>query len=88
MYLFKDIQCSLLRVPVTEFTANFGQETESLVKEAFKEAYSNSPCILLLENIEALGSKEHGYSKGPDKKICDQIQSSLLGERISELLLY
>lgn len=72
-----------MRVSILEF-GNGSPDADVTVKEAFKQALALAPSILLLENFDHLSTKEYTISKGPEKKLCDQIISSLTGSIYDE----
>lgn len=57
------------------------------VRELFEKARQKAPCIIFIDEIDAIGSKRTGYDNGEDRKTLDALLTEMDGFKESENIL-
>ncbi|XP_030380145.1 uncharacterized AAA domain-containing protein C16E9.10c isoform X2 [Scaptodrosophila lebanonensis] len=71
------LKLPLLEVPATELIAGISGESEERIRDVFDQAVDNSPCVLFIDEIDAIGGNRQWASKDMERRIVSQLISSL-----------
>ena len=69
----------LLEVPAKELVAGVSGESEERIRDVFDQAAALSPCVLFLDEIDAISSNRNNASKDMERRIVAQLLNSLDG---------
>uniref|UniRef100_A0A914YRI3 AAA+ ATPase domain-containing protein n=1 Tax=Panagrolaimus superbus TaxID=310955 RepID=A0A914YRI3_9BILA len=72
-----ELGITLLKVSATELIAGISGETEEKIRNLFKKAAEQAPCILLLDEIDTLASKRESAQREMERRIVTQLLTSL-----------
>uniref|UniRef100_A0A0N5ABA4 AAA domain-containing protein n=1 Tax=Syphacia muris TaxID=451379 RepID=A0A0N5ABA4_9BILA len=78
-----ELDVPLLRVASTELIAGITGESEEKIRSLFSLAVANAPCVLLLDEIDAIAPKRESTSREMEKRVVSQL-ISCLDEMLSE----
>lgn len=67
----------LLEVPATELIAGVSGESEERIRDVFEQAAALAPCVLFLDEIDAISSNRLNASKDMERRIVAQLLNSL-----------
>ncbi|KAG5677081.1 hypothetical protein PVAND_006865 [Polypedilum vanderplanki] len=67
----------LVEVPATELVAGVSGESEERIREIFEQAASFAPCVLFIDEIDAISSNRQSAQKDMERRIVSQLLSSL-----------
>lgn len=62
-------KATFMRVSASELVRKVSGEGPRLVRNLFKTAKENSPCILFIDEIDAIGSKRYDTSSSGEKEV-------------------
>ncbi|KAH8240050.1 hypothetical protein KR032_010726 [Drosophila birchii] len=79
------LKMPLLEVPATELVGGISGESEERIREVFEQALSLAPCVLFIDDIDAIAGDRQHAAKDMNRRIVSQLISSLDGLRINEL---
>jgi len=82
-HLYQELNVPLLKVVGSELVAGISGESEARIRELFEEALSIAPCVLFLDEIDAIATNRATAQKEMEKRIVTQILSSLDGKKSS-----
>ncbi|XP_037720990.1 nuclear valosin-containing protein-like isoform X2 [Drosophila subpulchrella] len=71
------LKMPLLEVPATELIGGISGESEERIRDVFEQAMSYSPCVLFIDEIDAIGGNRQWASKDMERRIVSQLISSL-----------
>lgn len=66
-----------MEVPATELVAGVSGESEERIREVFEQAAVLSPCVLFIDEIDAISSNRLNAQKDMERRIVAQLLSSL-----------
>jgi len=66
-----------VEVPVTELIAGVSGESEERIREIFEQAASFAPCVLFIDEIDAVSSNRQNAQKDMERRIVAQLISSI-----------
>lgn len=69
----------LVEVPATELIAGVSGESEERIREIFEQAAVFAPCVLFIDEIDAISSNRQNAQKDMERRIVSQLLSSLDG---------
>ena len=69
----------MLKVAAPELIAGVSGESEARIRDLFDEAISKAPCILFLDEIDAIAPHRASVQKDMGKRIVSQLISCLDG---------
>nr|XP_019571615.1 PREDICTED: nuclear valosin-containing protein-like isoform X3 [Rhinolophus sinicus] len=69
----KELDLPILKVAATEIVSGVSGESEQKLRELFEQAMSNSPCILFIDEIDAITPKREVASKDMERRIVAQL---------------
>lgn len=69
----------LLEVPATELVAGVSGESEERIRDVFEQAAALSPCVLFIDEIDAISSNRINAQKDMERRIVAQLLNSLDG---------
>lgn len=72
-----ELDVPLLRVASTELIAGITGESEEKIRSLFSLAVANAPCVLLLDEIDAIAPKRESTSREMEKRVVSQLISCL-----------
>jgi ribosome biogenesis ATPase len=75
-----ELELPLLRVSTTELIAGISGESEEKIRQLFQQARQNSPCVLLLDEIDVIACKREGAQREMEKRIVTQLIACLDGK--------
>ncbi|KAH8293634.1 hypothetical protein KR054_002325 [Drosophila jambulina] len=78
------LKMPLLEVPATELVGGISGESEERIREVFEQALSYSPCVLFIDEIDAIAGDRQHAAKDMNRRIVSQLISSLDNLRINE----
>lgn len=67
----------LLKVAATDLVGGISGESEERIRDLFDKAIQAAPCIILLEEIDAIAGKRENASKEMEKRIVTQLVLSM-----------
>lgn len=67
----------LVEVPATELVAGVSGESEERIREIFEQAAAFSPCVLFIDEIDAISSNRQTAQKDMERRIVAQLIASL-----------
>ena len=82
MYLnggLKEIGVPLLKVAAPELVAGVSGESEERIRELFERAIFSTPCILFIDEIDAITPNRQNAQKEMERRIVAQLLSCLDG---------
>lgn len=65
---------------MTELVSGVSGETEQKIRLLFNKAIEESPCVLLLDDIDAIASKRENAQREMERRIVSQLVACLDGE--------
>ncbi|XP_026833688.1 nuclear valosin-containing protein-like isoform X3 [Drosophila erecta] len=71
------LKMPLLEIPATELIGGISGESEERIREVFEQAIGYSPCVLFIDEIDAIGGNRQWASKDMERRIVSQLISSL-----------
>lgn len=71
------LDVSLIEIPATELIAGISGESEGRIREVFEQAAALAPCVLFLDEIDAVSSNRTNAQKDMERRIVAQLLSSL-----------
>lgn len=71
------LKIGLVEVPATELVAGVSGESEERIREVFEQAAVLSPCVLFIDEIDAISSNRVNAQKDMERRIVAQLLSSL-----------
>ncbi|XP_053672393.1 nuclear valosin-containing protein-like [Anopheles nili] len=66
-----------IEVPATELVAGVSGESEERIRDIFEQAVALSPCVLFIDEIDAISSNRINAQKDMERRIVAQLLSSL-----------
>ena len=69
----------LLKVTSTELISGVSGESEENIRAVFDKAIQNAPCILFIDEIEAISQRRETASKNMEHRIVTQLLSCFDG---------
>ena len=67
----------MVEVPATELVAGVSGESEERIREIFEQAAYFAPCVLFIDEIDAISSNRMNASKDMERRVVAQLLSSL-----------
>jgi ribosome biogenesis ATPase len=74
-----ELELPLLRISTTELIAGVSGESEEKIRQLFLQARQNSPCILLLDEIDIIAAKRESAQREMERRIVTQLIACLDG---------
>ncbi|XP_023175999.2 nuclear valosin-containing protein-like isoform X2 [Drosophila hydei] len=71
------LKMPLLEVPATELIGGISGESEERIRDVFEQAIDNSPCVLFIDEIDAIAGNRQWASKDMERRIVSQLITSL-----------
>ncbi|XP_064539889.1 nuclear valosin-containing protein-like [Drosophila montana] len=71
------LKMPLLEVPATELIGGISGESEERIRDVFDQAIDNSPCVLFIDEIDAIAGNRQWASKDMERRIVSQLITSL-----------
>ncbi|KAH8365701.1 hypothetical protein KR093_003532 [Drosophila rubida] len=71
------LKMPLLEVPATELIGGISGESEERIRDVFEQAIDNSPCVLFIDEIDAIAGNRQWAAKDMERRIVSQLISSL-----------
>ncbi|XP_066884430.1 nuclear valosin-containing protein-like isoform X4 [Kogia breviceps] len=68
-----ELDLPILKVAATEIVSGVSGESEQKLRELFEQAVSNAPCILFIDEIDAITPKREVASKDMERRIVAQL---------------
>ncbi|XP_050804447.1 nuclear valosin-containing protein-like isoform X3 [Gopherus flavomarginatus] len=68
-----ELELPMLKVAATEIVSGVSGESEQKLRELFEQAVSNAPCILFVDEIDAITPKREVASKDMERRIVAQL---------------
>lgn len=75
---------ALIEIPATELIAGVSGESEERIREVFEQAAACAPCVLFIDEIDAISSNRVNASKDMERRIVSQLISCLDGLAMHE----
>ncbi|XP_055602198.1 nuclear valosin-containing protein-like [Uranotaenia lowii] len=73
------LKIGLIEIPATELVAGVSGESEERIREVFEQAAILSPCVLFIDEIDAISANRINAQKDMERRIVAQLLSSLDG---------
>uniref|UniRef100_A0A182PB00 AAA+ ATPase domain-containing protein n=1 Tax=Anopheles epiroticus TaxID=199890 RepID=A0A182PB00_9DIPT len=67
----------LIEVPATELVAGVSGESEERIRDVFEQAASLSPCVLFIDEIDAISSNRINAQRDMERRIVAQLLTSM-----------
>lgn len=74
----------LIEIPATELIAGISGESEERIRDVFEQATTCAPCVLFIDEIDAISSNRSMAQKDMERRIVSQLISSLDNLKLSE----
>uniref|UniRef100_A0A9L0R2Q8 Nuclear valosin-containing protein-like n=1 Tax=Equus caballus TaxID=9796 RepID=A0A9L0R2Q8_HORSE len=74
-----ELDLPILKVAATEVVSGVSGESEQKLRELFEQAVSNAPCILFIDEIDAITPKREVASKDMERRIVAQLLTCMDG---------
>ncbi|XP_035910112.1 nuclear valosin-containing protein-like isoform X2 [Anopheles stephensi] len=71
------LNVGLIEIPATELVAGVSGESEERIRDVFEQAVSLAPCVLFIDEIDAISSNRINAQKDMERRIVAQLLSSL-----------
>ncbi|XP_058054260.1 nuclear valosin-containing protein-like [Anopheles bellator] len=71
------LKVDLIEIPATELIAGVSGESEERIRDVFEQAAAMSPCVLFIDEIDAISSNRINAQKDMERRIVAQLLSSL-----------
>ncbi|KAL7733169.1 hypothetical protein ACLKA6_004686 [Drosophila palustris] len=71
------LKMPLLEVPATELIGGISGESEERIRDVFEQAIDNSPCVLFIDEIDAIAGNRQWAAKDMERRIVSQLITSL-----------
>eukprot|EP00904_Undaria_pinnatifida_P002630 jgi/Undpi1/12368/HiC_scaffold_5.g02040.m1 len=68
-----ELGVSFLRISAPEIVSGMSGESEQKVRELFRSAIENAPCIIFMDEVDAITPKRETSSRGMEKRIVAQL---------------
>nr|XP_025733562.1 nuclear valosin-containing protein-like isoform X3 [Callorhinus ursinus] len=68
-----ELDLPILKVAATEIVSGVSGESEQKLRELFEQAVSNAPCVLFIDEIDAITPKREVASKDMERRIVAQL---------------
>ncbi|XP_034967316.1 nuclear valosin-containing protein-like [Zootoca vivipara] len=68
-----ELELPILKVAATEIVSGVSGESEQKLRELFEQAVANAPCILFIDEIDAITPKREVASKDMERRIVAQL---------------
>uniref|UniRef100_T1H4K0 AAA+ ATPase domain-containing protein n=1 Tax=Megaselia scalaris TaxID=36166 RepID=T1H4K0_MEGSC len=75
---------ALIEIPATELIAGVSGESEERIREVFEQAVACAPCVLFIDEVDAISSNRQNASKDMERRIVSQLISCLDGLAMHE----
>lgn len=72
-----ELDVPIINVASTEMVSGISGESEGKIRDVFKRACSHSPCVLFLDEIDAITPKRETASREMERRIVAQLLSCL-----------
>lgn len=79
-FLFQELGIPLLKVAAPELVAGVSGESEERIRELFERAVVSAPCVLFIDEIDAITPNRQNAQKEMERRIVAQILSCLDGQ--------
>lgn len=73
------LKIGLIQIAATELVAGVSGESEERIRELFEQAAALSPCVLFIDEIDAISSNRMNAQKDMERRIVSQLLSCLDG---------
>ncbi|CAG5124575.1 unnamed protein product [Candidula unifasciata] len=67
----------LLSVTATELVGGISGDSEANIRDLFNQAAELAPCILLIDDVDAIATKRETATKGMESRVVTQLSSSM-----------
>ncbi|XP_061395606.1 nuclear valosin-containing protein-like [Musca vetustissima] len=74
----------LIEIPATELIAGVSGESEERIRDVFDQAAACAPCVLFIDEIDAISSNRSMAQRDMERRIVSQLISSLDNLKLSE----
>uniref|UniRef100_A0A182T6B6 AAA+ ATPase domain-containing protein n=1 Tax=Anopheles maculatus TaxID=74869 RepID=A0A182T6B6_9DIPT len=71
------LNVGLIEIPATELVAGVSGESEERIRDVFEQAISHAPCVLFIDEIDAISSNRINAQKDMERRIVAQLLSSM-----------
>ncbi|XP_067883844.1 nuclear valosin-containing protein-like [Heterodontus francisci] len=75
-----ELELPMLKVAATEIVTGVSGESEQKLRELFEEAVLQAPCIIFIDEIDAISPKREVASKDMERRIVAQLLACMDGE--------
>lgn len=75
---------ALIEIPATELIAGVSGESEERIRDVFDQAAACAPCVLFIDEIDAISSNRSMAQRDMERRIVSQLISSLDNLKLSE----
>lgn len=76
----QELELPYIEVAATELVCGISGESESKIRDLFDEAIKNAPCILFLDEIDAICPKRELTERGMERRMVAQLLKCLDGK--------
>ncbi|KAI8788352.1 nuclear valosin-containing protein [Biomphalaria glabrata] len=67
----------LISMTATELVAGISGDSEANIRDLFEQAAESAPCILLIDDVDAIASKRENATKGMESRLVTQLSNSM-----------
>ncbi|KAH9509042.1 hypothetical protein Btru_048878 [Bulinus truncatus] len=67
----------LISMTATELVAGISGDSEANIRDLFEQAAESAPCILLIDDVDAIASKRETATKGMESRLVTQLSNSM-----------
>lgn len=80
----QQLNLALIEIPATELIAGVSGESEERIRDVFDQAAACAPCVLFIDEIDAISSNRSMAQRDMERRIVSQLISSLDNLKLTE----
>ena len=80
LFVLKEVGIPLMKIAGPELVAGVSGESEERIRDLFDQAAANAPCILFLDEVDAITPNRRMAERGMERRIVAQFLSCLDGK--------
>lgn len=80
MFIKQELNVPLIKVAAPELVTGISGESEERIRELFERALNSAPCVLFIDEIDAITPNRQNAQKEMERRIVAQLLSCLDGK--------
>lgn len=82
MFIKQELNVPLIKVAAPELVTGISGESEERIRELFERALNSAPCVLFIDEIDAITPNRQNAQKEMERRIVAQLLSCLDGKTV------